>query len=97
MGASKKGAASGWRRAGRCFGLMGGSLLKRIDFAGQIGLEIRMQGEVAERLKAPDWKSCIQLNLYRGFESLSLRHNIHRFFVTGIRTRDPHETTRGFD
>ena len=31
-------------------------------------------GEVAEWLKAPAWKVGIQGNLYRGFESLSLRH-----------------------
>ena len=62
-------------------------LVKRIDFVRQIGLEIRVQGEVAERLKAPDWKSCIQLNLYRGFESLSLRQFIQDFMAIGMRTR----------
>ncbi len=72
-GASRKvkgGGVSVWRRLGL---IRASFLVKRIDFARQIGLEIRVQGEVAERLKAPDWKSCIQLNLYRGFESLSLR------------------------
>ena len=60
-GASRKvkgGGTSVWRRLAL---IRASFLVKRIDFARQIGLEIRMQGEVAERLKAPDWKSCIQL------------------------------------
>lgn len=30
-------------------------------------------GEMAERLKAHAWKACVRGNLYRGFESRSLR------------------------
>ena len=30
-------------------------------------------GEVTERLKVHDWKSCVRLTPYRGFESLPLR------------------------
>lgn len=39
--------------------------------------QIIFLGEMAERLKAHDWKSCISRKGYRGFESLSL----HQFFT----------------
>ena len=34
----------------------------------------RRIGEVTERLKVHDWKSCVRLTPHRGFESLPLRH-----------------------
>ena len=36
-------------------------------------------GEVTERLKVHDWKSCVRLTPYRGFESLPLRHPTRKF------------------
>ncbi len=33
-------------------------------------------GEVTERLKVHDWKSCVPLKGYRGFESPPLRQNL---------------------
>ena len=33
-------------------------------------------GEVTERLKVHDWKSCVRLTPYRGFESLPLRQHV---------------------
>jgi hypothetical protein len=37
-------------------------------------LQCLLYGEMAERLKAHAWKACVRGNSYRGFESLSLRH-----------------------
>jgi abhydrolase domain-containing protein 6 len=46
---------------------------------------LRTNGEVAERLKAHAWKVCIQVKLYRGFESLSLRQTCLRMAMNVFR------------
>lgn len=42
------------------------------------GKQCVSHGELSERLKEHDWKSCIGLKLYRGFKSHALRHNEKR-------------------
>ena len=37
---------------------------------------VQLIGEVTERLKVHDWKSCVRLTPYRGFESLPLRQTV---------------------
>ena len=49
-----------------------------------------LSGEVTERLKVHDWKSCVQLALNRGFESPPLRHEEHLVLsAAGRRIGDP--------
>ncbi len=57
-------------------------------------------GELSEWSKEHDWKSCVRSTLYRGFESLALRHFIytgplvkwlrHRPFTAVTRVRIPY-------
>ncbi len=66
-------------------------LFERIPAGGRhIGIE---NGELAERSKAHDWKSCIRQKPYLGFKSLALRHSDFNYnrasMLRGTRCRPP--------
>jgi hypothetical protein len=58
-----------WKTKPHCGSLLGRTRLSRPNLAKWI-----REGEVTERLKVHDWKSCVLLTEYRGFESPPLRH-----------------------